>query len=550
MGVREALGRALLGEQLVSLQEEVRTQSATATYLQERLGALDLELDLASEGWQRYGETLSRDFSRDGLRKLVEHTRYMAAANPLINRAVTVQASYVWGLGVSIEAKHEDINQLLQDFLDDPGNRAEFARQQSRIENEIELQTAGNVFFVLVTDANTGRVQVRSIALEEISDIIRNPDDRADVWYYKRIWNQEVFDLANGTVRTEQRTAYYPDWRKDPRDLPDTIGDKPVEKFAPIYHVKVGGLKGGKFGIPEPYAALAWAKAVVEDLERFATIRAAQARFALQLKVPGGSSQVATAKARLGTTVASDAFVSSETNPPPLTGSTFIGSDSVNMSLVNSRTSSPLPDDARRLGLMVAAGVGLPEPILFGDPSTGNLATAKTLDRPTELRMRDRQTLWADVHDDLISYLIDWAIRAPNGPLRALGEELTDEQERRQIVMALDPATGQPYDRHVDVTFPDLLERDVEARVRAVVIGLTASGHPILSLWPPKLVARLILQALGLDDIDEELDGMFPDEGDGETSGTQSTEETAQQIVTEAVRILRARETVSTNGQH
>ena len=50
--------------------------------------------------------------------------------------------------------------------------------------------------------------------------------------------------------------------------------------------------------------------------------------------------------------------------------------------------------------------------ILSGDLDQGNLATAKTLDRPTELAMMDRQQLWADIFQRLINYQIDWWVRA------------------------------------------------------------------------------------------------------------------------------------------
>jgi hypothetical protein len=55
---------------------------------------------------------------------------------------------------------------------------------------------------------------------------------------------------------------------------------------------------------------------------------------------------------------------------------------------------------------MVAAATGMPE-FFFGDANVGNHATAKTLDRPTELKFLDRQTLWADIHQDILQYVID-----------------------------------------------------------------------------------------------------------------------------------------------
>ena len=73
---------------------------------------------------------------------------------------------------------------------------------------------------------------------------------------------------------------------------------------------------------------------------------------------------------------------------------------------------------------MVAAATGLPESF-FGDVSVGTLATARSLDRPTELKFHSRQTLWADVLRDLLGYVIDQAVTAPRGQLQ--GTVATDD---------------------------------------------------------------------------------------------------------------------------
>jgi hypothetical protein len=178
---------------------------------------------------------------------------------------------------------------------------------------------------------------------------------------------------------------------------------------------------------------------------------------------------------------------------------------------------SPNPEEGRRLGLMVSAGVGIPETILFGNAEVGNLATAKTLDRPTELKMRARQTLWQATLLDLLNYVIDWAVAAPKGKLARYGTVTVDGEGRRTIVMRPDPEAqpdprnpdafdpNAPLDRSVLVSFPEILERDIKALVDA--IGAAVVHLPEAA---GELVARLLLRALDVQDIDEWIDKLYP----------------------------------------
>src|SRR5690606_26615419 len=114
-------------------------------------------------------------------------------------------------------------------------------------------------------------------------------------------------------------------------------------------------------------------------------------------------------------------------NPPPLTGSTFVAGEGTSLQPVRTSGATVSAEDGRRLLLMVAASSGLPE-TFFGDASIGTLATAKSLDRPTELMMEDRQKLWRDVFINILEFVRLWAVKAPRGPLRSLGR-VVDEIE-------------------------------------------------------------------------------------------------------------------------
>lgn len=506
-----------------TLREQNSQLLETVDLMTERLGELELMLD--DVDWIRLSIEGDREFSNAGLSRIVMLARLAYLKNPLINRAVNLQALYVWGQGVEIGARPSVVDDVVQSFLDNPKNQVELTSHQARTMKEISLQIGSNLFFVLFTNPSSGRTLIRSIPVDEIlaGDIICNPDDRKEPWYYKRVWTQRKLSLETGLQTPEQHEAYYPDWRYEPMggDKPDTIGGKPVHWDQPVYHVKVGGLDEMRFGVPEVYSALDWASAVRQDLERYATLRAALARFAWSLTVKGGPTGVAAAKAKLGSTLGSPG-TGIETNPPPVTGSMFIGTDPNQLQPIRTAGMAPSPDDGRRLGLMVSAGTGIPETMLFGDADVGNLATSKTLDRPTELKMIDRQTLWADVWRDILDYVCMKSAKATSGALQGVATiERDDDGVETLTVSTTSETTGKEITYGIDVDFPPILERDIKDRIAAIVSAATLDGkHPVGTL-DKRTVVSLIASALGLDDIDELIDLVAPEDGKTDADGNE-----------------------------
>jgi hypothetical protein len=297
---------------------------------------------------------------------------------------------------------------------------------------------------------------------------------------------------------------------------------------SPVYHVRVGGLSTMRFGVPETYSGLDWARAYKEFLEDWATIVRAYSRFAFQLTTKGGKKGIAQVRTKLGTTLGTDTGV--DTNPPPIAGSTFVAGEGTSITPIRTAGATTSADDGRRMLLMVAAATGLPESF-FGDVSVGTLATAKSLDRPTELKFKDRQTLWADVHVDLLQYVIDKAATAPLGKLRG-AYVWNEERDEQQVVLENDPDTGEPIDRHIDIDFPSILEHDRKEEIGAIISAATLDGKQLAGTMDLKTVSRMLLTVLGQDDVDELLDEFFPEGDDGTTQA-------AEEAFVEALRELR-----------
>lgn len=508
--------------QEASADEQIRQLSETVTLFSEQIA--ELESTAADEaGWLRLTTDASTEFSRAFLGRLVALSRLMFLKNPLIKRGVLVQVYYVFGQGVSIGAEHPEIDGVIQAFLDDRQNQAELTSHQARGAKEQTLQVDGNVFLVLFTSSVDGRVILRSIPIDEVAQIIANPEDNREVWFYHRRWIEVPFDPQQGVQPIRQLEAYYPDWRHRPKQTPAAIGGIEVRWDSPVYHVKVGGLDGMRFGIPETYAALDWARAYKSFLEDWATITKALARFAWKAVVAGGPRGAAAARAKLNTSIGTTGQGAvAERNPPPLPGSTWItgtpGSDLTPIKTAGATTSA---EDGRQLRLMVAAAMGLPD-TFFGDADVGNHATASTLDRPTELKFIDRQTLWTDVLVDVLQYVVDQQVIAPRGALD--GSVTKDANGAMVIELPIDPDTGEPISRHLAVTFPPILEHDVNQTITAIVDAATLSGRSLLDIFDKALVRRLLLEALGVADVDEIMDRLEAGDAEAEQADDQTAD--------------------------
>lgn len=478
MGLRETLRR---GGAETKLKEQLQREQWQTQHLTESMVAL--ERQMVDDGWRRLTTQLDREFTRDGLDDLMRMSRAMYLSHPLIQRAVNVRAYYTWAQGVHVDAEDEQVQELVvEPMMEDHGNKKEIFGHQARILTDVDQSVDGNVAFALWTTAK-GDVRVRTIPVEEIREVISDPDDRCEIWFYRRSWVEDRFDLGTGRQAPKPREVLYPDWRYalTATDKPGTIGGVEVQWDAPVIHQKTGGLKNMSFGIPETYAALDWARAYQKFLEDWHTIVASLARFAWQKTTKGRKIQ--SVKERLQSTVTPEN--AAESNRAPGAGSVHISQAGEDLTPISKSGATTSANDARPSRLMIAAAMDLPDTILSGDADQGNLATAKTLDRPTELAIRSRQSMWADLYRDIFSYAIE--VRRLNGQLTGVKD------------------TG------VTVSFPEVIQHDTENMVNAIVAAATLNGSIDAGTIPGEQLSRMLLQTLGVEDIDAVLEDLDSD---------------------------------------
>lgn len=529
-GFRSQAAKWLLGENFQQLNESLAQSEFNNEVLQERM--VDLELALEDANWMRLMFEGEQEFTREGLKKIVDLGRMMFIKNPLIKRGVMVKALYIWAQGVTVRYKHPELNKVLQAFWDDPKNMVELTGHQAQMLKQVDYEVVSNIFFVFFTRPSDGRVRVRSLPFEEISEIICDPEDAKSPRYYVRKWTEKKLNTSTGRMNTTRRVAYYPDWNYTPKNKPAKIGNVDVMWDAPVYHVKAGGMSGWKFGVSQVYAAIDWARAYKEFLEDVASLMRAYSKFAWKRVTKGGKKAIAAERAKMASTLASGGD-STETNPPPVTGAMAILSEGTDLQPMQVRGASISPDDGRRLLLMVAAAEGLPE-TYYGDVSVGTFATAKTMDRPTELAMKEGQTTWTDILRNIIGFVTLQAMKASDSKIRSLGKVVTteDDGEIEEKIVWNDPLTA-----YLDIDFPPILEKDIQASVQSIVTALTLNGQQ-LTLLDEQTATRLILKAIAEDDVDEIMAELFPDNQQSAVSGQPSAEQTSEAIVREAARKL------------
>lgn len=481
----------------------VREQLGIERAENERLveSVTELQQQLFDPDWQRFTAFAEQEFTADGLIQLRAICRLYTIKNPLLKRGGALRSAYVHGQGCEITARangkedgEQDVQAVIERFLDDPGNQRSFTGAQARNQCEHGLFTEGELFITLFTSPRTGRVQVRTLPADEIAEIIPNPEDASEPWYYRRRWQHTTY-ANDGTTVYEQREQLYPCVDYRPTRRPRMWIGLRVDWSAPVLHVAVNRPLHWQRGIPDAYAAIDWARAYKIFLEDWATLVKSLSRFAWRLTSKGSARAQAKAK------IAAKPPLDPATGKEQAAGATAITPMDAMLEAIPKTGATVDSESGRPLAAMVAAALGVPVTMLLGDPgTTGARATAETLDRPTELEMGQRRELWTSVWKRIMLYVITEAVRAPQGPLKGAvtRDEYTDAET---VVLAGDTSA------EVDVDWPDLDDTPTKDRVEAIITANEAS------VIPPEQVLRLLLTALGVRHVDELVEDLTDDEG-------------------------------------
>lgn len=479
----------------------------------------DTELALQNVEWRREINLSWLEFSRWGIQQIILISRLYFIKNPLIQRGINVAAQYVFGRGVEISSTDEAANEVLQDFL---ARNKKTLGQIGLADLEKRKYYDGNLFFVFFADkTNTGEVNIRTIDATEIMEIVCDPDDTEVPQYYRREWISKVFDPASGSTSEKLEKAWYPAINYEPPAKPMAINGVPVLWDSPVLHRRCGGVAKWHFGCPLVYAALDWAKAARRFLEACMTIRQSLAQFSMTLTTKGGQQALQGAKQQLSTTVGPSASLWDQ-NPTAVDASIFASGPGTKLEAFNTKGAGGDPAEVREYKLMVAMTFGIPESF-FSDMNTSNLATATSLDRPTELNFMEKQEAWREDLCTIAEYVLGISYSAPSGKLReamnarkvqtvSIREAARVRNSKGAMVYEAPKPDQKDGDVKVMVTFPTIIEADVPAMVQAMVQSMTLGTGAIAGIDERQGILEL-MRLNGIPDPEELIEMMYPSDG-------------------------------------
>jgi len=407
--------------------------------LQESLADVVLALD--NVGTRPLGEDVdASEIPLDTVKNNIQMTRGLLAINPLIKRGAAVRASYVWGDGYTFEGIEED-NPILKDAK----NKKWIFSPQANIEMEKCLFTDGNIF-VLLTKGN-GRFtdSIERVPFSQITGTVSNPDNKEDIWFYKREWERRVTRYKDGEPVARKQVEYFPsdDYDRERYGAPKSIGGVKVNYASAMLHKAGEKQSGWKWGVADSITVVFWSMAYKEFLETMATLVKAYARFAWKVTTPSRGAANSAA-----TRVAKPSQVNPLTGEVENVGATAVAGMGTTLSAVGRTGGSVDFGAGLPLAAMVAAGLEIPLTALTADAGSANRSAGETLEEPTLKAMMTRQKLWSDFFERLFRYFghedvktiwpridVEPTLKAVQAIMAAIPSNLLHDDEVREYLM-------------------------------------------------------------------------------------------------------------------
>jgi hypothetical protein len=475
---------------------------------------------------------LTPDLNRAERLKLIELARLYYLKDPLIHQAASLITNYTFADGFRFSCNNESWMQELQDFWSDEDNQLELTSQQAQETKSVDLIVDGEIFFVLFKEPD-GRVKVRTIPPEEITEVITHPDDYRRNLYYQRKYVQQGFNFTTGVFdalpgQIQEKTVYYADWRNY------EVGGWGFEKdlkgvqSGSVYQIATNKIGRQKRGNTETYPALDWVKAHREMLQNWVTIVKAYATLAWKAKAKGGDDRDLTRiREKLQNFLPAYNAQTGQLAQPGGTAGVAIENDNLSLTPMKTAGMATDPADSRQVRLMAGAGLGIMEHY-FGDAGNANLATAQAMELPMLKKFSARQRYWEDVFGNIFTFVIITAIEA--GRIDGQIDQNTDVQGRltsKRLVVEKDQA--------IVVQAPPILQKNI-AEVGQGIVPLVQN-----ELVPWEEAARYAMKAMDVENIEESLEVLRQEKIQNEQKAKQDALDAfnrQQQLATQRAQVV------------
>lgn len=359
----------------------------------------DLMMQLDNAGFERVGasQVSALDMQLPQREALVTRSRLYHQFEPLVDRPVALWTEYAFGRGWEITAGEDntEIQTVIDALFNARHNRRQFSRFGWQVNSNALLVDGERWFGYFLQDSE---IRVRTFDPLEIKDVLSNPDDRDEIWYYRRTY----VDYEGKT-----RTVFYRDWDYDGTELHPVMerregvgwGEVDWEPQQNVYvsYLKINTL--GTRGYPMMTSSLDWVREHREFMRDRVALSHARSQFAFKAKVKGGANQVNAIRS---------SFDAVDPTIPQQRAGMLIENEGLDIQQVTmDKDGASAVNDARMLRLMGALSSGVPD-FLLGDTGNSNLATATATERPLETMFTSYQDTWVEYVRDMVFHAARW----------------------------------------------------------------------------------------------------------------------------------------------
>lgn len=411
-------------ERIVALETDLSAQNHALESLVSQTTMYQRQLeDMQYIDLSGYG-TAAQDEILPYAKKLgvIQRIRRLRHENPIAKQSMKLIVRAVFGRGVTYKIKDDSIRAIVDAIWNDPVNQAVLTSHKAMKRRFDEKLTDGEWFPVLFAADAAPWLRIGRVKMEEITDIIYDPDhDEVPVWY-RREWRPRVYDPSDNNgkggwkVETgDPKVMYYRDWRVTDEALAD-IEDRglviPEGKQADglIYHCLVNEvrMRSGWRGISELYASREWFRVFKDFMEDRGAMNAMANAMSVRRRVKGGPAAVASFANRIGGVQVSP--VPGDDNTPviprltrPMAGAVYNYNEGIDIDLERVDTGATNAQaDARLLLLAGAAGVGT-NITQLGEGSAA-LSSAQVMDLPVRKSHEDWQSDQAAEFSEILGF--------------------------------------------------------------------------------------------------------------------------------------------------
>lgn len=452
---------------------------------------------LEDQTWTRVGVSGGFEMPEMDRQRIVKRCYASWQTNPLAAAYCRLMKVFTFGSGLSKPTVVDVIGkngksagdvavQKAQDAIDafweDTQNQENFIGHKPLGQMSDKSLYEGELFIAMFGDKDAGLIRPAVFNSLDISQVITDPDNHRMELYYKKTKTARKYNFATGIWNANYRakpdyyaSLAYDAWAEGVGNSQDEEGshkdylNQMTQKDVRVYHVKLNCDINSTRGIPELYRILDWLRVNKQMAEDLATYIRALARFAWKEKVKGGPAAVEQERQNWERRESSIGR-----NVPFPAAGTWIENEGADLSPMNisGAIGNIFQIGIRRTLLMVAPGTGIMEHY-FGDPSTGNLATAESMELPMVKMFQANQQLWKHTI------------------MMVLYHQCKTASVEGNVILDLD--------------FPQIVPKQVETFIKALVEG-SMNG-----LIHSKAAAELAMVTVGIKNVQHYVEDLYPE---------------------------------------